>query len=147
VIPDLVELRLDVRTLPGQSEEDVRAMLHDALGPDLIPDVEIDAPGFNPASASPVETPLWDVLQRVTGALDPGARMVPFMVVGATDARFFRRIGSVAYGYQLLSERIPFGEFMSMFHADNERVDQESLRLTTELWQATAEEFLGNDPR
>jgi acetylornithine deacetylase/succinyl-diaminopimelate desuccinylase-like protein len=118
-------------------------MIRDALGPDLAADVDVDAPGFNPASASAVETPLWDVLQRVTATLDPGVRMVPFMVVGATDARFFRRIGSVAYGYQLLSERIPFGEFMSMFHADNERVDQESLRLTTELWQTTVEEFLG----
>jgi hypothetical protein len=29
-----------------------------------------------------------------------------------------------------------------MFHGDDERVDQESLRLTTELWDATARDLL-----
>ncbi|TME65072.1 MAG: M20/M25/M40 family metallo-hydrolase [Chloroflexi bacterium] len=60
----------------------------------------------------------------------------------ASDARFFRRRGVVAYGYGLLSDRIPFREFAKLFHGNNERVDQESLRLTTELWEQTAREFL-----
>ena len=51
-------------------------------------------------------------------------------------------LGAVSYGYGLLSERIPFNEFAQMFHGDNERVDQESLRLSTELWKVTAMEFL-----
>jgi hypothetical protein len=43
----------------------------------------------------------------------------------------------------MLSEKIPFNEFAQMFHGDNERVDQESLRLATELWIRTAKEFVG----
>ena len=70
---------------------------------------------------------------------------MPFLSVGATDARFFRRAGSVAYGFGLFSQRISYDEFSSMFHGDNERVDQESLRLSTELWDATARDFLGNE--
>ncbi|MGZ4120126.1 MAG: M20/M25/M40 family metallo-hydrolase, partial [Actinomycetota bacterium] len=95
-----------------------------------------------PASASPMETPLWDVLRKVTRALVPSSDTVPFLIVGATDARFFRRLGTTSYGYGLLSERIPFNEFAQMFHGDNERVDQESLLLSTELWEATARELL-----
>ena len=72
----------------------------------------------------------------------PGSETVPFLTWGATDARFFRRRGVVAYGYGLLSDRIPFGDFIRMFHANNERVDQESLRLSTELWEQTARECL-----
>jgi acetylornithine deacetylase/succinyl-diaminopimelate desuccinylase-like protein len=69
---------------------------------------------------------------------------VPFLIVGATDSRYFRQnLGTVCYGYGLLSERIPFNEFAQMFHGDNERVDQESLRLATELWIRTAKEFVG----
>jgi acetylornithine deacetylase/succinyl-diaminopimelate desuccinylase-like protein len=49
----------------------------------------------------------------------------------------------VSYGYGLLSERIPFREFAAMFHGRNERVDQESLRLCTELWERAAREFVG----
>ena len=65
------------------------------------------------------------------------------MTVGATDARFFRRLGVTAYGFGLFSNRITFDEFSSMFHGDNEKVDQDSLRLSTELWQAVASDLLG----
>ena len=74
-----------------------------------------------------------------------GARPVVAFVMlnpSTADARFFRRRGVVAYGYGLLSDRIPFREFAKLFHGNNERVDQESLRLTTELWEQTAREFL-----
>jgi acetylornithine deacetylase/succinyl-diaminopimelate desuccinylase-like protein len=142
VIPDSVELEVDIRTLPGYASDDIRAQLREALG-DLYDRVEIVASSDDPSSASPVGTPLWDTLADVSAKLVPGAIPVPFMIVGATDARFWRRIGATAYGYGLLSERIPFDEFARMFHGDNERVDQESLRLSTELWLATAESFLG----
>ncbi|HEV8420399.1 MAG TPA: M20/M25/M40 family metallo-hydrolase, partial [Actinomycetota bacterium] len=53
VIPDSVELQVDIRTLPGVSGEDVEKMLGEALG-DLRADVEIVAQDDNPATASPV---------------------------------------------------------------------------------------------
>ena len=143
VIPDSVDLQVDVRTLPGYSTDDVRAQLREALG-DLYDDVEIIADADFPSSASPMDTPLWDTLQDVTSALVPGSNTVPFLIVGATDSRYFRKnLGTTCYGYGLLSERIPFNEFAQMFHGDNERVDQESLRLSTELWIETAKRFLG----
>jgi hypothetical protein len=49
----------------------------------------------------------------------------------------------VSYGYGLMSERIPFGEFAAMFHGRNERVDQETLRLMSGLWEQTARDFVG----
>jgi acetylornithine deacetylase/succinyl-diaminopimelate desuccinylase-like protein len=141
VIPDLVDLEVDIRTLPAQTGSEVEAQLGEALG-DLAADVEVIALGDDPATASPVETPLWDCLQRVTSRLAPGAKNVPFMTVGATDARFFRRLGTVSYGFGLFSSHLTFDDFSSMFHGDNERVDQESLRLSTALWEATAEDLL-----
>ncbi|HJT38434.1 MAG TPA: M20/M25/M40 family metallo-hydrolase [Actinomycetota bacterium] len=141
VIPDTVDLQVDIRTLPGYSADDVRAQLKDALG-DLFEKVTIVADGDSPSSASPLETPLWDTLRKVTRALVPESDTVPFLIVGATDARFMRKIGTVSYGYGMFSQRIPFNEFAQMFHGDNERVDQESLRLATELWEALAMEFL-----
>src|SRR5439155_21122782 len=123
--------------LTGYSGDDVRAQMDEALG-DLSEKVTIIADSNSPSNASPMDTPLWDALRKVTRALVPESDTVPFLIVGATDARFMRNIGSVAYGYGLLSERIPFNEFAQMFHGDNERVDQESLKRSTELWVATA---------
>ncbi len=142
IIPDTAEIDLDIRTLAGDDGDAARRMLREAIG-DLWKDVEIVHEGSNPASESPLGTPLWDTLTRVTERLIPGSATVPFLIVGATDARFFRRKGVVAYGYGLMSEHIPFKEFATMFHGRNERVDQESLSLTTELWEQTAREFVG----
>jgi acetylornithine deacetylase/succinyl-diaminopimelate desuccinylase-like protein len=141
VIPDTVELEVDIRTLPGQTAADIDALLQEALG-DLADSVEVVRANHDGATASPADTPLWDSLQRVTAALSPGSGLVPFMTVGATDARFFRRLGVGAYGFGLFSDHITFDDFNSMFHGDDERVDVESLRLSTELWQAVARDLL-----
>jgi len=142
VIPDSVELQVDIRTLPGQRAEDVRAQLAEALG-ELFGAVEIEGLADDEASASSMDTPLWETLNRATRQLVPGASTIPFMIVGATDARFFRRKGMTAYGAGLFSDRISFADFSSMFHGNNERIDQESLRLSTEFWGLVAKDLLG----
>jgi len=141
VIPDSAEVDVDIRTLPGDDGEGVRKMLRDAAG-DLWKDVEVVMEGSNPATSSPTNTPLWDALTKVTKKLIPGSETVPFLIVGATDARFFRRKGVVSYGYGLMSDRIPFGEFAKLFHGNNERVDQETLGLMTPLWEGVVRELL-----
>ncbi len=141
VIPDQVDLQLDIRTLPGQTLADVQAVLDDALG-DLADRVEMVEAHDDPSTQSPVETPLWDSLRRTTQAFYAGSHLVPMLSVGATDARFFRRLGSTAYGFGLFSRKLTFEEFGRMFHGDDERVDVESLRLSTELWQAVARDLL-----
>jgi acetylornithine deacetylase/succinyl-diaminopimelate desuccinylase-like protein len=140
VIPDLVEMEVDIRTLPGQSAAEIRAMLDEALG-DLADRVEIES-NDDPSTASSSDTPLWDVLSKTTSRLVDGSSLVPFVMVGGTDNRFFRRAGSVGYGFGLFSKRLAFEDYATMFHGNDERVDQESLRLSTELWLATAKELL-----
>jgi acetylornithine deacetylase/succinyl-diaminopimelate desuccinylase-like protein len=142
VIPDTVDLQLDIRTLPGQSGDDVRAMLRQALGEELFASVEITAAADEEATESPMDTPLWHSLQRSTERLVPDAHTVPAITTGATDARFFRRKGITAYGAGLFSERISFAEYGAMFHGDDERIDIESLRLSTELWLELARDLL-----
>ena len=142
VIPDTVDLEIDIRTLPGQTGPDIENMLAEALG-DLYDQVEITPISGDEATRSKVDTPLWDSLTKVTSSLMPGAQTIPFMLVGATDARFFRSAGSVAYGYGMFSERISFADYATMFHGDNERIDLESLDLVTQLWEGVLEDFLG----
>jgi acetylornithine deacetylase/succinyl-diaminopimelate desuccinylase-like protein len=133
VIPDHVELQLDIRTLPGWETRDVTRMLEDALG-DLYDQVEIEFICEDLSTTSPADTPLWSALERASAEAYPGSRLVPFLTVGATDARIFRRLGTVAYGFGLFSERLTFEDYAVMFHGVDERVDVDSLRLSAELW-------------
>ena len=141
VIPDRVQLQLDIRTLPGWDQTTVEAMLDDALG-DLARDVELTWNATDLSTTSPTDTPLWDALERVARVSYPDARCVPFLSVGATDARFFRRLGTVAYGFGLFSERLSFEQYAAMFHGVDERVDVASLGLSAELWDGLVRQSL-----
>ena len=141
VIPDRVEIEVDIRTLPGQRSGDIQRMLTDALG-DLAQHVDITPFDENESTSSPTDTPLWDAMARVSSRLVGGSALVPFLTVGATDARFFRRTGSVAYGFGLFSRKLSFDDYASMFHGNDERVDIDSLVLSTRLWEELARELL-----
>jgi acetylornithine deacetylase/succinyl-diaminopimelate desuccinylase-like protein len=142
VIPDTVELTIDIRTLPGHGTAEVDAMLSEALG-DLADRVELVQANEDPSSSSPIETPLWDSLGRITQSFYEGSKLVPFMTAGATDARFFRRLGTTAYGFGLFSTDLSFEDYGAMFHGDDERIDVESLRLSTEMWELLCHDLLG----
>ncbi len=141
VIPDVVDIEVDIRTIPGDNEEEVRRDLDKALG-DLAEEVEVEKLFSKQASVSPIGTPLWDVLGRVVGAHYPGARLLPRLIVGFTDAPYFRERGAVAYGFGLFSRALTAEMMAGRFHGNDERIDVESLALTTQAWLDVCEAFL-----
>ena len=142
VIPDDVTIDVDIRTLPGEDAAAVQAHLDTALG-DLAGAVEVEVLMNDMASVSRIETPLWEALQRAVASPFPTARLSPQLVVGFTDARVFRDMGAVAYGAGLFSPELDGGDFARRFHGNDERIDVESLRLTTQLWLDVVKDLLG----
>lgn len=138
VIPDSVTIEVDIRTLPGETHDDVEAMLRQAIG-DLVDHVEIEVIQEDPSTASPSGGPLWDALTASMNVAFPEAAVIPSMVTGGTDSRFFRDRGVVAYGAGLLSPSIDAGQFFKRFHGHDERIDRLSLQLTTKLWLDVAD--------
>ena len=66
-------------------------MITEALG-DLAPHVEIgEAEQQAEGTQSSIDTPLWDVISHQTQIAYPGAELLPGLVVGGTDARFYRQ--------------------------------------------------------
>jgi acetylornithine deacetylase/succinyl-diaminopimelate desuccinylase-like protein len=142
VIPDLVELDVDIRTVPGTTTEDVNEHLREALG-DLIDDIEVVMVNDHAATISPLHTPMWHALLRQVKATYPDADFLPELMVGGTDARFFRDKGVVGYGTGLFDRNVTLAEFASRFHGHNERIDVTSLGLCTDLWIGVAKDLLG----
>jgi len=142
VIPDAVDLEVDVRTLPGEGTAEVQHHLDTALG-DLAGKVDVELIMNDPATISPVDTPLWDALQRAVARPFPTSRLTPQMSVGFTDSRIYRAMGAVSYGAALFSPSVEGGEYSKRFHGNDERVDVESLALTTQLWLDVVRDMLG----
>lgn len=140
-IPDHVSIDVDIRTLPGEGDAEVQAHLAEALG-DLANDVQIEVLMNDPSTMSPLNTPLWDSLQKAINRPFPTATLTPQMVVGFTDSRIFRELGSIAYGAGLLSPAINASDFGARFHGNDERIDVESLRLSTQLWLDVTRDLL-----
>ncbi len=141
VIPGRVDLEVDIRKVPGQTDEDVLELFDTVLG-SLRGDVEVEFLQRDEPTVSRVDTPLWDAVTRAATAVYPEATCLPSLTTGGTDARFFRMRGIPAYGMALYSRAMTLGQYSAMFHGNDERVDQESLRLTVELYDAVAKELL-----
>ena len=142
VIPDSVDIGVDVRTLPGETAEDVDAHLRAALG-DAYGRVEVEIVMNDRASLDRTDTPLWDSLQRAVARPFPTSRLVPSLMVGFTDARIYRELGAVVYGAGLFSPDLDPSQYGTRFHGNDERIDVDSLRLTTQLWLDVARDLLG----
>ena len=141
-IPSAIDIGVDIRTLPGEDADDVEAHLVEALG-SLAVEVKVEIIMNDPASISRIDNPMWDALQRSVNRPFPTARLSPQLVVGFTDARILRRMGSVAYGAGLFSPDVEASEFASRFHGNDERIDVESLRLTTQFWLDVVTDLMG----
>ncbi len=143
-IPDVVDIDVDIRTVPGTTRDDVDAMLREALG-DLFDQVDITvlqhsdptASTFGPSNA------LWETVTKHTQIAYPGAELVPGLIVGGTDARFYRERGVTAYGAGLFSEKMDFATFGSRFHGNDERIDVDSLGLSGNYFYGIANDLVG----
>jgi acetylornithine deacetylase/succinyl-diaminopimelate desuccinylase-like protein len=141
-IPDSVDLDIDIRLIPGDTIETARGYLREAIG-DLWDRVEITQLQHAEATRSATSNALWDTIATKAQATYPGARLQPGLIVGGTDARFFREKGSIAYGAGLYSPDVTFESFGQRFHGNDERIDTESLGLSAQFWHGLATDLVG----
>jgi acetylornithine deacetylase/succinyl-diaminopimelate desuccinylase-like protein len=113
VIPERATARIDIRLLPDTPAPAFLDRVREALGKDLDVRVLVTSP---PAAASPGAGVAWSAISRTLAAEGP---VVPAVIAGFTDSRFFRERGIPAYGVS------PFalaGEDLRGIHAADERI-------------------------
>ncbi|MGH3537363.1 MAG: M20/M25/M40 family metallo-hydrolase [Pseudonocardiaceae bacterium] len=127
VIPSTAEAVVDCRVLPGRQAAFEREV-DELLGPDVTREWVQSLP--------PVETTFdGDLVAAMDAAIrreDPGARTVPYMLFGGTDAKAFSRLGMRCFGFAPL--RLPPDlDFAAMFHGVDERVPIDGLTFGTRV--------------
>lgn len=138
-IPVAAGLTCDVRTLPGQTKDDVERELSALL--DGLEGVQVMMTETAQPSASPYPSDFAGMLVRATEAAvgRDDLAWLPGLTVGFTDSRFVRRLGTVTYGFApkaLGPEAAPEG-----VHGRDERLPLDSLRvllrtLVAAAWEA-----------
>jgi acetylornithine deacetylase/succinyl-diaminopimelate desuccinylase-like protein len=116
VVPSIVELELDARSLPGFGPDELMEELRAAVGEDVELELVRHDPG--PPDADLTQ---FDMLAGILRELDPEGIPVPLLQIGVTDARFFAPLGIQTYGF--LPMRLPPDfAFTRLLHAADERV-------------------------
>lgn len=125
--PATVSVLLDCRLLPGQTAGDITHQVRNIIGHEA--EIEIIRYDEGPST---VDMELMPFLAGILERADQGAKAIPFMVAGGTDAKWFHSIGIDTYGFtpMLLPADI---NFMALFHATDERIPIDALNFGAEL--------------
>ncbi|HEY5891564.1 MAG TPA: M20/M25/M40 family metallo-hydrolase [Acidimicrobiia bacterium] len=139
-IADQARSEIDIRALPGTSRVDIDVYLRKAMG-SASDDVDIDPVMDLEATLSPRDTHLWDVIADSVEVVEGHRNIFPTTMTVATDARFWRKKGTIAYGVGLFDDRTSFSEMLALFHGHNEKVSVGSVEKTTRLYVEIFERF------
>jgi carboxypeptidase PM20D1 len=125
VLPKKVEAVVNFRILPGDTVEDVFAHVRSTIDDERIEVAYTGAtPPREPSGISAHDSPEFAALQRAIVRTHPDAIVLPYLVVGGTDARFYAGLSDNVYrfgGFRLGAEA------MRLAHGTNARVSLENL--------------------
>jgi acetylornithine deacetylase/succinyl-diaminopimelate desuccinylase-like protein len=141
VIPARAELKVDCRVPPELGEEHARARVTELLGEDGY---ELRFDETVVGNRSPIETPLMERIRGFVRREDPDADVVPVMLPGFSDSRWFRDAfpDCVAYGF-FPQRAMDLFEAAPLVHGADERVPVEDLGLAARCYTELAQEVLG----
>ncbi len=139
VIPGVAEFEIDGRTLPGQTDADLLRELRVVLGEGVELEIIKSCP---PTVTEPAESPLFDVIQRQILRREPDSVVLPYLIPGFTDAKYFTQMGARWYGFSPVKiERGSGIRFADMFHGHDERVPVAGLAWGAEVLDAVVREI------
>ncbi|NLD73900.1 MAG: M20/M25/M40 family metallo-hydrolase [Chloroflexi bacterium] len=117
----------DGRILPGQTDRGLLQALRERADGQL--DVEVYRQQYSPGLEAPADAPMFRLISQVVGERCDGARVVPWMCAGSTDAKHLAPLGVPVYGF-VPSPALPEGLAGAGAHAVDERLWIESLPFT-----------------
>jgi carboxypeptidase PM20D1 len=121
VIPTVAEATINFRILPGESIESVQAHIEKTVGDKI----RVEPVGFltNPSPVSRVDSENYKNLEKTIRSVFPDAVVVPGLVGGGTDARYFYEISDDVYRFYPI--RIN-SQSMERFHGIDEKISKEN---------------------
>lgn len=134
VIPSIAECEIDCRVVPGQRAKDVEREVRAVLGDSVEIEFQTDTPGIE----SQPDSPLFETIVRVIQKYVPSTVVVPYLQVGATDARHNTKLGTKIYGFT--PTLAPIEEF-SRVHGHDERIRVSDIEFGTRVLFDVVKEF------
>lgn len=119
VIPTVAEATINFRILPGESIESVQAHIESTISDKI----RVEQVGFltNPSPSSSIDSDSYKLLESTVRSVFPESVVVPGIIGGGTDGRYFYGISDDVYRYYPI--RIS-PEGMTRFHGIDEKISK-----------------------
>lgn len=138
-LPRKATAMVNCRLLPGDTPDNVHALLRQAVGDSKIA-VRTVGPPRQASPASPVRDDVMDKLRSLTAEyFGPSVPVVPQQSTGATDGRWVRQAGIPVYGFSAIATEPE----EARAHGLDERIPVESFHKAVRFWYALLKEFSG----
>lgn len=122
VVPQQATAEIDGRFLPGFETQFWRE-LHSLVGPDI----EVEPIVHMEPVASEFTGKIPAAINQALLAEDPGAKVVPYLMTGGTDGKYWSRLGMQCFGFVPL-QLPPELDFTALFHGVDERLPIDALQ-------------------
>ncbi|MGY8923501.1 MAG: M20 family peptidase [Flavobacteriales bacterium] len=123
VIPTIAEATINFRILPGETIESVKQHITNTISNKI----NVETVGFltNPSPVSSVDSENFKILEKTIRDLFPNSIVVPGLVGGGTDARYFYEISDDVYRFY--PTRIGPNS-MKRFHGIDEKISKDNYK-------------------
>jgi acetylornithine deacetylase/succinyl-diaminopimelate desuccinylase-like protein len=142
IIPSECEAIFDCRILPGQTPTEAMNEIKGLLKDVDLEKLEFETIQTSEPSESPTNTSLYKQIVDVMKEFEPNCSATPILLTGGTDSRFFRKSGSICYGFEPMRSDLPYGEIKKMAHGIDERISIENLVFGTSVLYNIVERFM-----
>ena len=132
----------DCRILPGQNPTQAMNEIKDLIRDVGLEKLDFETIQANEPSESSAKTPLYELIVNALKEFEPDCSAAPILLTGGTDSRFFRKIGSICYGFQPQRADMPYGEMLKTIHGIDERISIANLVFGTSLLYSIVESFM-----
>jgi acetylornithine deacetylase/succinyl-diaminopimelate desuccinylase-like protein len=142
IIPSECEAVFDCRVLPGQTPTKALSEIKELLKDAGVNKLSFETIESSEPTESPLNTPLYKVIEDVLKEFEPQCGLVPVMLTGGTDSRFFRKMGSVCYGFHPVRPETSYSEMQQTIHGIDERISIENLVFGTSVLYNVVEQLM-----
>ena len=115
VIPSVAKATLNSRILPGQTSEDVVNYVKKVINDERVSVKKQTISLMEPSPTSPFDGAAFKKVENITYKIVPNAIVSPFLLIAATDSRYFRGFSDAVLNFSAMQD--PKG-----FHGIDERI-------------------------
>ena len=120
VIPSIAKATFNSRILPGQTSDDVVAFVKKAINDERVIVKKQTISLFEASATTSADHPTFKKIEGLTQQVLPNVLVSPYLVVGATDSRYFRPFSEAVLNFSPMQD-------VKGFHGIDERLGKEDL--------------------